>query len=72
MAGIHQLLQFVRRAIGVMRREEIHTVVTPTAFAGKFHDRHQLDVRYTKRYQMIQLFNGRINVPAGVKVPMCN
>ena len=43
MAGIHQPFQIVRRAVGPMRREEIDSIVSPAALAGKLIHRHEFD-----------------------------
>ena len=53
-----------------VRRVKIDAVVAPSAASGEFGHRHQLDMAYAELNQVIELVDGRVKVPSGVKVPM--
>ncbi len=60
MAGVDKALESLRSAVGILGGERIDPVVAPVALAGKLRDRHDLDRGDSKRYQIVQLLNGRI------------
>ena len=59
MRPVHEPSQIVGAAVRMMRRKEIHAVVTPPEPAGKSGDRHQLDDRDAHASQLRQLVRRR-------------
>ncbi len=54
MACVDQLFESFRSAVAVVRRVQIDTVITPTAFTGEFRYRHDLDMSNAKRLQFAE------------------
>ena len=55
VTGVHQAAQPAGPAIGRLRREQMDTVVTPVARAGKLGHRHELDRRHAQLHQLGQM-----------------
>ena len=62
MAGVHELLQLVRAAIGAFHAEGVAGVVAPADVAREFRHRQQLDAVDAKVHQVIQLLRGAAEV----------
>ena len=54
VARIDQRFQSLRTPVGMMRREQIHRVISPAPSARKFSDRHQFDMGDSQVSQIIQ------------------
>ncbi len=54
MRGVDEPLEGIGAPVGLVYGEQRDTVVTPSAVAGKGRERHEFDVSYTQRYQMIE------------------
>ena len=61
--SVHETLQCLRPAVGLVNGVEIDSVISPAAITGKRHDRHQLDGLDAQLLQIIQLVDGRIESP---------
>jgi hypothetical protein len=58
VAGVDQLLQVVRMAVGAVGRVQIDAVIAPTVLAGEGVDREQLDVGDAQVDEVIEVFDG--------------
>src|SRR5580700_579101 len=53
----------------MMRRKQIHAVITPAAFSGKFIDRHQFHMGHTEVHEMIKFLDCRLEGACRRKSP---
>ena len=58
MAGVHELLQLVRAAVGAFHAEGVAGVVAPADVAREFRHRQQLDAVDAQIHQLIELLRG--------------
>src|ERR1700733_14849283 len=58
MRAINKSTQIIWRTIKARRRKKIDSVVAPSEFPGKIGERHQLDDRYSKVRELLQMFHG--------------
>ncbi len=69
VTGVHQRLQAIGTAIGLMRRIQIDTVIAPAVFTGKGTNRHDLHMGHAQLNQMVQSFDGALEGPRSGKCP---
>src|SRR5439155_25209750 len=60
VAGVHQPLEAVRTAVGMMRSEEQHAVVAPSPLARELGYRHELDGGDTEVDEVVELGDDRL------------
>jgi hypothetical protein len=58
VARVDEALELVRRAIGVVGREQVHAVVPPAPAPGKLGDGHQLDMGHAELDEVIEVGDG--------------
>ena len=60
MACIHEPLEVVGLPVGIERRIQIHSVITPSTLAGEIRNRHQLHVGHAQVFQIVQVGLSRL------------
>ncbi len=65
VTSVDQLPQTGGPAVGVMRRIEGHAVISPAVIAREFVDRHEFHMRHAESHEVIELFDGGLEGPAG-------
>src|ERR1035437_1312719 len=69
MGSIYESLEAVGATVPLLHRKECDAVVSPAVMAGERCHRHQLNMRYAKINQMIELANGGIECALRRKGP---
>ena len=63
VAGVHEPLQRVRPAVGLVHRPQADPVVPPAMIAGERGQRHQLDHRHAEIREVVQTLDGGVQRP---------